>query len=421
MPLVIRGALLPEGVRDVRIDDGHFTAIAPSLPIPPEAEVLDAQGLALLPSFANGHTHAAMTLLRGYADDMELHAWLSTKIWPFEAHLTEEDVYWGAKLACLEMITTGTTLFVDMYWHPRATVRAAVEMGLRAGVCGAFFDFGDPARAAAMRRQVEDLYARSQDDPPQVRFIVGAHAIYSVSAPSLQWLSAFAQDHGLILHLHLAETQKEVDDCLREHGLRPVVYLERLGVLGPHVVAAHGVWLDEAEREILARHGAGVVHNPVSNMKLASGAMDFVALRRAGVRLGLGTDGCASNNTLDMRQEMKIASLLAKLVRHDPCALPAAEALALATRDTAALYGFESGEIAVGRPADCILVDLETPSMVPAHNLVSNWVYSGGRVRHTLCAGRVLMRDGVVAGAADIRAQARRCVARLCELARCSR
>ncbi len=421
MSLVIRGALLPEGKRDVRIDDGQFVAIAPSLDSCPGEEVLPAEGLALLPSFANGHTHAAMTLLRGYADDMELHSWLSTKIWPFEAHLTEEDVYWGTKLACLEMIATGTTFFVDMYWHARATVRAAVEMGLRAAVCGAFFDFGDAARAAAMRRQVEELYSQSRADPAQVRFVVGAHAIYSVSAASLQWLSDFARDRGLILHLHLSETQKEVEDCLRAHGERPVIYLDRLGVLGPHVVVAHGVWFDPRERETLARHGVGVVHNPVSNLKLASGAMDYVALRQAGVRVGLGTDGCASSNNLDMREAMKTASLLAKLVARDPCALPAAEALALATRETAALYGLEMGEIAVGRPADCILVDLDSPSMVPAHNLVSNWVYSGGQVRFTLCGGRILMRDGVVEGAAEIRAQARRCVARLCELAQCTR
>lgn len=419
MSLLIRGALLPEGVRDVLIEDGRFAAIAPEISLPAD-EVLDARSLALFPSFSNGHTHAAMTLLRGYADDMELHSWLSTKIWPFEAHLSAEDVYWGAKLACLEMIKTGTTFFVDMYWHPRATVRAAVEMGLRAGVCGAFFDFGDPARAEAMRRQVTDLYTQSLEDPDSVFFVVGAHAIYSVSAPSLVWLSDFARERGLILHLHLSETRKEVEDCVREHGVRPVVYLDRLGVLGPHVVAAHGVWLDDAERELLARHGVGVVHSPVSNMKLASGALDYGALRRAGVRVGLGTDGCASNNNLDMREEMKVSSLLAKLLSADPCALPAAEALHTATRGSAEIYGQECGRLAVGAPADCILVRLDDTCMTPVHNVVSNWVYSGGRVLYTICAGRILMRNGVVDGEDEILREARRCAARLCEKAQCT-
>lgn len=419
MSLLIRGALLPEGVRDVFIEDGRFAAISPEISRPAD-EVVEAHSLALFPSFSNGHTHAAMTLLRGYADDMELHTWLSTKIWPFEAHLTAEDVYWGAKLACLEMIRTGTTFFVDMYWHPRATVRAAVEMGLRAGVCGAFFDFGDPGRATTMRQQVQDLYEQSLDDPDSIFFVVGAHAIYSVSAPSLVWLSDFARERGLFLHLHLSETRKEVEDCMQQHGVRPVVYLDRLGVLGPHVVAAHAVWLDDTERELLARHGVGVVHNPVSNMKLASGALDCSALRRAGVRMGLGTDGCASNNNLDMREEMKIASLLAKLVSADPCALPAAEALSMATCGSAQIYGQECGRIAVGAPADCILVSLKDACMTPVHNVLSNWVYSGGRILSTICAGRVLMRDGVVEGEDEILHEARRCAQRLCEKAQCS-
>jgi 5-methylthioadenosine/S-adenosylhomocysteine deaminase len=418
MALLIQGALLPEGVRDVLIQDGRFAAIAPQLEVA-ECEVLDARGLALLPSFSNAHTHAAMTLLRGYADDMELYSWLSSKIWPFEAHLTPEDVYWGAKLACLEMLKTGTTFFVDMYWHPRATVRAALEMGMRAAVCGAFFDFGDPKRAESMRQQVRELYAISRDDPDHVQFVVGAHAIYSVSGASLVWLSHFAQDHGLKLHLHLSETRKEVEDCLREHGLRPVQYLYQLGVLGPHVVAAHGVWLDPAERELLAAHGVGIVHNPVSNMKLASGALDYGALRRAGVRVALGTDGCASNNTLDMRQEMRIASLLAKLQSLDPCALPAAEALEMATASGAALFSVDAGRIAVGALADAVLVDLQTPAMTPMHHLVSNWVYSGGAVVHVLCAGRVVVRYGRVDGEEEILAQAQRCAQRLREQAAC--
>lgn len=414
MSVLIRNVSLKGEAVDVLIRGNRFDSIGG--PVDFVADVtIDGSGKAILPSFHNAHTHAAMTLLRGYADDMDLHTWLTDHIWPFEARLNEDDIYWGAKLACLEMIKSGTTFFADMYWHWKGTARAVEEMGLRAALSAAFFDFEDPQRAEAMKRQVMALHEDSGRYSERITFILGPHAIYTVSSDSLRWLNEYADRHNLLIHTHLSETRKEVDDCLARHGRRPVEYLHELGLLGPRLSLAHAVWMTEDEMALLAAHGVRVVHCPVSNMKLASGQFDYAGMRRHGVDVALGTDGCSSNNTLDMMAEMKTASLLAKVSAMDPTVLPAAEALDAATINGARMYGLDSGRIARGLLADCILVDLDHLRMVPGHNLVSNLVYSANSacVDTTICNGRVLMTGGRVDGEEEILAQVRATIGRL--------
>jgi 5-methylthioadenosine/S-adenosylhomocysteine deaminase len=414
LSVLIKKVRLNGEVVDVLIRGNRFDSIGTDVDSSADV-VIDGSGKAILPSFHNAHTHASMTLLRGYADDMDLHTWLSDHIWPFEARLTEDDIYWGARLACLEMIRSGTTFFADMYWHWKGTARAVTEMGMRAALSAAFFDFDDPVRAEAMKRQVMDLHAASADYPDRIQFILGPHAIYTVSSDSLRWIGEYANRHGLLVHLHLSETPKEVDDCLVKYGKRPVEYLHELGLLAPNLILVHAVWMTAEEMALLARHGVQVVHCPVSNMKLCSGRFDYAAMKASGVPVALGTDGCSSNNNLDMMEEMKIASLLAKVTSMDPTALPAQDALDAATVVGARMYGLDSGRIATGKLADCILVDLDNVRMVPGHHLVSNLVYSANSscVDTTICDGRVLMLGGRVEGEEEILAQVRATLARL--------
>jgi 5-methylthioadenosine/S-adenosylhomocysteine deaminase len=412
--ILIKKVRLRGEVVDVLIKGNRFDSIGSDMDAFADV-VIDGTGKAILPSFHNAHTHAAMTLLRGYADDMELHIWLSEHIWPFEARLTEDDIYWGAKLACLEMIKSGTTFFSDMYWHWKGTARAVEEMGMRAALSAAFFDFEDPGRAETMKRQVMDLHAVSAAFSDRIQFILGPHAIYTVSSDSLRWLHEYAARHDLLIHTHLSETRREVDDCVARFGKRPVEYLHELGLLGPNLSLAHAVWVDDREKELLAAHGVQVAHCPVSNMKLASGQFDYAGMKAHGISVALGTDGCSSNNNLDMREEVKVASLLAKVTSMDPTMFPAAEALDAATLGGARMYDLESGRIASGMLADCILVNLDDLRMVPGHNPISNFVYAadGCCVDTTICDGRVLMLGGRVEGEDEIIEQVRATVARL--------
>ncbi|MFP4630221.1 MAG: amidohydrolase, partial [Desulfohalobiaceae bacterium] len=377
--------------------------------------VIQAQGQAILPSFVNCHTHAAMSLLRGYADDMELHTWLNQHIWPLEARMSQEDVYIGAKLACLEMIKSGTTLFNDMYWYLPSTARAVQEMGLRAALSSVFIDFNDPDTAARRWQECQELLEYSQDLDPRIIFALGPHAVYSVSRDSLLQARDLALDKGLLLHMHLCETEKEVQDCQQQLGLTPVEYLHELGLLSPHLCACHCIWLQEKDMQLLADNQVSVVHNPASNLKLCNGSIPYPELRARGVHIGLGTDGCSSNNNLDMLEEMKIAALAAKSRSQDPTTMPAQEIFEAATLSGAQIFGLQAGRIAEGWLADCILVDLDHPQLVPDYNLLSNLVYSanGDCVRTTICAGQVLMQDRKVPGEQKILDQARERAARL--------
>ena len=389
--LLIKNALLNGKKTDILVEDNRFSFLAAPAGTVADTE-LDAEGMAVLPAFYNTHTHAAMSLLRGYADDLPLEKWLTEYIWPYENRMTRQDIREGSRLAVREMIRTGSVFFSDMYFDIEETLAIVQEYGLRAAIGVTFVE----AHAKSQRAEKLDML-RHWVDPTGglITLTVAPHAIYTVGPELLVQCAETARSLGLKLHIHLSETKKEVDDCVREHGMTPVRYLESLGFLGPDVIAAHVVHVDEEESAILARRGVTVANCPCSNMKLASGIFPYRLLRDAGCRITLGTDGDSSNNNLDMREEMKFAALLAKVSSGDPEIMPASEALAVATRNGAEAFGIEAGQIREGMLADALLVRLDDERMQPCHNLVSNWVYAAGSscIDTVLCNGRILMKD----------------------------
>jgi 5-methylthioadenosine/S-adenosylhomocysteine deaminase len=394
---------------DVIVVGNRIVAIEPHDPQRAVAEctnLVDGSRTAALPGLMNGHTHAAMSILRGYADDMPLKPWLEQKIWPLERKLTGDDVYWATRLGCLEMIRTGTTFFNDMYWHFSGVARAVRDAGLRALISGVLLDGGDPVRAQRQMDENLRLMDEVRAYGDRLRLALGPHSIYTVSAGTLQWVAETSSRHALPVHTHLAETADEVADCLRDHGIRPVAYLEQQGLLNDRLLAAHAIHLDDPEIELVAERGVTVLHCPASEMKLASGGpMRYGEMHRRGVNVVLGTDGAASNNSIDLFEEMKFAALMAKHASGDPTTLPAGEAIALATSHAEQAFRVGAGSLAAGSLADIVLVDLDSPYLFPGHDLAADLVYSahGRAVTTTICDGQVLMADGVIADEADIR------------------
>ena len=415
--ILIKNVLHGTTTTDVLIEGNLITRIAPGLSAPEGAEVLDGTDKAIIPGFINTHTHASMTLFRGYGDDLPLMTWLQDYIWPVEEQMTAHDVYVGAKLACLEMLRSGTTCFLDMYMHPLETAKAVEEMGLRAHLSYTLFDQGNPERAALDRKRSYEYMERFGEFSDRITFTLGPHAIYTVSGEQLQFCHQFAVEHGVKIHLHLSETKGEIDECIRLHGLTPVRYLEKLGILSEHLVLAHVVWVDDEEMDLLAKHNVSVVHNPASNMKLASGyTFKYEEMKHRGIRIGIGTDGCSSSNNLDMVVAMKLASFLGKAWRFDSTACKADDIFASATAIGADILGLNAGRIEEGRLADVCLVDLNTPELVPLNDLTSNLVYatSGSSCIDTVIIdGRILMRDKHVPGQEAIIAEAREVAQRL--------
>ena len=337
-----------------------------------------------------------MTLFRGSGGDLPLMPWLEERIWPVEAKLDAEDVYWGARLACAEMTRTGTTRFWDMYWQPEATARAVADAGMRATIGAPLFDRdGDSARMRETAlRSLEHLGQLG----PAIAPALAPHSIYMVSEASLRWIAELAAEREVPVHIHLSETEAEVDECLAAHGLRPAAYLDELGVLNERTVLAHGVWLDQEELELIAARGATVVANPAANMKLAvGGAFPYPAARAAGVAVGLGTDGAGSNDSLDLLADLKLFALLQKHAAADPTAIAAAEAWDIATGARAPLLRNGEEPLTVGAAADFLLLDPRSPEL-GIGELASNLVYAacGSVVDTTVVAGRVLMRGGEV-------------------------
>ena len=386
--LLISNVLLEGRKCDILIEGKRFTRISPAGAGLEAATVLDAEGKAILPALYNTHTHAAMTLLRGYADDMALGRWLGEYIWPFEDKLTPADILEGSRLAVEEMLSSGTVFFNDMYFEIEQTIEAVAASGMRAAIGITVMDNHSLAQTARKKQ-----FVREFRDPTggRIQLVMAPHAIYTVGAGKLKACVAFARDNGLRIHIHVAETRQEVDDCLAAHGLTPVQYLDSLGVLGPDVIAAHCVHLTPRDAGILAERGVTVSHCPCSNMKLSSGVFPYELLISSGCRITLGTDGASSNNNLDLREEMKFAALLAK-VGGGPELLPAAQVLDWATVNGAEAFGIDAGRIAEGKLADCLLVDLSDIRMRPCHNLVSNWVYAADSncISNVICDGRII-------------------------------
>jgi 5-methylthioadenosine/S-adenosylhomocysteine deaminase len=422
MNLLIQGALHQGIPCDIQIENGVFSKIVPIGSVEssenhwgvPQAKkagirVIQAEGKAILPGFYNAHTHAAMSLMRGLADDKELFTWLQEYIWPFESNLLEEHIYDGTRLACLEMIRSGTVFFADMYWHHRAMLQAVEEMGLRVSVGQVFLDAFDSAQGQDHRTKAKALLADRHAFSSRVSFNIAPHAVYTVSREGLEWCRDFSAEHAIPLHIHVSETQKEVEDCQKAHGMSPVQWLDSLGCLHDRTVAAHLVHVSEEDLQILAKRQVTAVHNPVSNMKLCSGVFKMDRFLHYGIPVALGTDGCASNNNLNMLEEQKMASLLAKLHTSQPDFLSAQAVFDMATIGGAQAYGLPGGRIQTGAPGDCILVNLDHPSMVPGYHLISDMVYSAGSevIDTVICDGRVLMENRIVPGEEEIIAKAR--------------
>ncbi len=399
MKLLLRDAVLDGAPTSIGIEDGIIAFVGTEPAWDGPDRVIDAAGLHAFPSLRNGHTHAGMTLFRGWGDDLPLMEWLRGHVWPAEERMTADDVYHGTRLAALEMIRSGTTYFNDMYWYADAIARAVNELGIRAHLGSVFIDHGSSDVARRWREDVLRNVERRDALGPRLQLALAPHAIYTVSVENLEWLGGLARDHDLLLHTHLSETRGEVDDCVAAHGVRPTHLLERAGLLGPNLIAAHGVFLDSEELAMLGEAGATIVHNSAANMKLATGGIfDYDAAKRAGVRVVLGTDGPGSNNNLDLVEEMKLAALVQKHRSGAATSLPAAEALALVTTSAARAFRLGSGRIEPGEPADLILVDFSAPSTQPLHDPVSTLVYAahGAAVHTTICDGRVLMHDRVI-------------------------
>ncbi|MFC6756849.1 MULTISPECIES: amidohydrolase [Haloarcula] len=361
---------------------------------------LDASGGLVIPGLVNAHTHVAMTLLRGYADDKPLDAWLQEDIWPVEAELTAEDVRVGAELGLVEMIRSGTTALSDMYFHVDEIAAAVEEAGLRAvlGHTAVTVAKDDEGARADMQASLETALELDGAADGRIRTTFQPHSLTTVGETYLREFVPEAVDAGLPIHLHANETTDEVAPIVDEHGVRPLEYADDVGLLGADTFLAHCVHVDETEIDLLAETGTGAVHCPASNMKLASGMAPVQAMLDAGVTVGLGTDGAASNNDLDMFDELRDAAMVGKLAADDASAVPAAAAVEMATANGADLLGFDSGRVAAGANADLAVLDLDAAHLTPAHDLVSHLAYAAGGsdVCHTVCDGEVLMREGEV-------------------------
>ncbi|SEW27271.1 amidohydrolase [Natrinema salifodinae] len=383
---------------DVLIDQdgGEIREIGPDLAADAD-ETLDAGGSLVTPGFVNGHCHVAMTLLRGYADDKPLDAWLQEDIWPAEGELTADDVRAGAELGLVELIKSGTTAFADMYFHVPEVAAAVEEAGLRARLGHGIVTIGRDEDAAREDARTSLEIAREYDGAADGRISTAfmPHSLTTVGSEYLEEFVPEAREAGVPIHYHANETADEVAPIVEEHGVRPLEYAVDRGMLEPEDFVAHGVHVDEHEIDLLAEAGTGVIHCPASNMKLASGMAPVQRMLDAGVTVGLGTDGAASNNDLSMLDEARDAAMLGKLAADDASAVPAEAVVEMLTRGSADAIGLESGRLEEGAPADLAVIDLERPHLTPRHDLVSHLAYAAAAadVRHTICDGRVLMRD----------------------------
>ena len=362
-------------------------------------KIIDAEGKILLPGLINTHTHLSMTLFRGLADDLSLDSWLNDHIWPMEANLNGDYCYIGALLGAVELIKSGTTTFSDMYFYMEDVARAVDDAGIRAVLSYGMIDFGDAERREAEIKENMALYdACNGMADGRIKVFFGPHSPYTASEELLVKVRELADEHNIGIHIHVSETQKEINDSLDERGIRPFEYLEKIGFLGPDVVAAHCVWLSDEEIEIIKKHGVKVSHNPCSNMKLASGVSPVSKLIENDICVSIGTDGASSNNNLDLIEELKTASLLQKVSTLDPKVLTSDEAIEMATIKGAEALGLddEIGSIEVGKKADIILIDTNSANMVPdSSSLSSNVIYSanGSNVDTTICNGKILMEN----------------------------
>ena len=412
--------ILSEGVAsDILIDGNLIANVSKSgnqTLVPEGTEVVDCTGKAAFPAFINMHTHAGMALMKGIGEDMAFHEWLD-KIWQVEEHIDDEYVYCATKAACLEMIKTGTVTFNDQYWHMPMAYKAAMELGMRPALSYVVLDKNDPEESQRQKAQCQQMYEMTKAWDPKAQLLISIHAIYSVREPMMLWAVDFAREHGLKIHIHISETRKEVEDCMREHdGMSPVEYLDSLGVLGPDVIAAHTLWLSDNDVRILGERGVTCVHNINSNLKLASGyRFRYNELKEAGANVCIGTDGCGSSNNLDLLEAMKTAAIVQKAWRDDPTAMPLEDLAAMAGVNAAKALGINAGRIEEGALADLLVIDVTGYQFLSPAGFLANLIYSAHSdcVDSGRCDGKFIMRDRIVPGEEQILSDARKARTRL--------
>ena len=411
--ILLKNITLNGSQSDIVVSDGLISTISKAgeaTAAASGAEIMDCTGKTAFPGFVNMHTHAGMSMMRGLGEDVCFQDWISN-IWKIESKIDAEYNYWATKVAAVEMIKTGTTTFNDQYWFIPSARKAAVEMGIFPVFSYVVLDNYDKEKAERQKVECEQLYRLSREWKDDSLFSIAFHAIYSVSEPMILWATEFARKHNLNLHIHLSETRKELEDCMAAHGgLSPVEYLERLGVLGPNLIAAHTLWLSEKDIEILGRYKVNCVHNVNSNLKLASGyKFKYQELRDAGANVCIGTDGCASSNNLDMLEAMKTSAVLQKAWRNDPKAMPLDELAAAATVNGAKALRLNTGVLEVGKRADILIVDTDNTFFLSPGSFLANFIYSAHSdcIDSVIAGGRFVMKNRVVPGEKEVLAGAR--------------
>lgn len=371
-------------------------------------KVIDGTGKWVIPGLINMHTHSGMSLTRGFEEDKPLVAWLN-RVWEVEQGLNEEMIYWGTRLACLEMIKSGTTCFNDQYWMIDQAANAVEEAGIRAFHSYVFLDGGDAEKAKRQRKEAEIFFERSQKWDPRNHFTIAIHAPYTVCEENMTWVRDFTKENNLLIHTHLSETQNEVNESLRLYGKTPIRRMYDLGILSDRVLSAHSLWLNDEDIALLGETGVTTVHNVNSNLKLASGfRFRYQELLQAGANVTLGTDGCGSSNNLDMLETMKTTALLQKAWREDPAALPLNELLDMATVNAAKALRLNTGKIEVGALADLVLIETRNCAFTPMLDFYANLIYSANSscVDTVICDGNILMENRHVPGEEEVLARA---------------
>jgi 5-methylthioadenosine/S-adenosylhomocysteine deaminase len=416
---------IPQGA--VAIDDGNIVAVGAAKDIGRRFQgrrEMDLTDHLLLPGLINAHTHAAMTFFRGLGDDLPLNQWLHDVIFPTEARwVRPELVYWGTLLAAVEMLANGITTVCDGYFFEESAARAALDSGIRAVLGQGVLDFPTPDQPDPMR--MRDRVAEFLESFPasngRLRPSLFCHAPYTCRPETLQWVKELCRQRGLLFQTHLSETAGEVKEIQERYGDRPVFFLERLGILDAATLCAHGVWLERTEIECLAKHQVGLAHTAESNMKLASGIAPVPAMLAAGIKIGLGTDGCASNNNLDVFAEMDMVAKLHKVFDKDPVVCSARQVLHMGTLQGARALCWDDaiGSLEVGKQADIIAIDVRRPHLTPLYDPISHLVYaiSGSDVRHVWVGGRQILGDGriLTVNVADVMAEVRELAGRMGE------
>lgn len=411
--ILLQNVFLNDKVCDILIDDNKIAKISDKISIQAD-EVIDCTDKAILPSFCNTHTHASMMFLRGIGEDKNLQDWLNNEMFPREAKLKPEHMYSLSRYAILEMIKTGTTCFVDMYFHIPGTLKAVQDMGLRAVIPYLGMDFFDDKNTeTAIQQAIRYLEEPLQD--VKIKKALSCHSIYTCSQKLIQKFSELAKQYNTYLQIHVTETQKEVDDCVQKFGCRPVELLYKWGVMGENILFAHAVHLNDDEIQLVKKTGTTLAHCPTSNLKLGSGQMPLQKYLNAGLKLTLGTDSVASNNSLSMISEMKLAALSAKNKADSVLAGKVEDIFKIATQNGFKAFGIKAGAIKEGNLADFILVDMNNQFLLPNNNLKSNMIYAADSscITDVFCDGKPVMRNKAVPNEAEIISEFKRVCADL--------